>query len=145
MQMTLVVLGVFSHEDTWLVVEEQDGTFYLPAGRVEEGEDLLSAIARETMEEAGQRVHVEGLIGFDHDHGLLHNHGRLRFVFAGSRGDAAPPKSVADEHTRGARWLRRDQIATLPLRHSEVLKWIDLRASNTPLLPVARYEWLGRR
>ena len=35
---TLVVLTIVAHEGRYLVVEERDGTFYLPAGRVEPGE-----------------------------------------------------------------------------------------------------------
>ena len=34
---TLVVLGVVHHEGRYLIVEERDGTFVLPAGRVERG------------------------------------------------------------------------------------------------------------
>ena len=45
---TLVVLAVVAYEGRYLVVEERDGTFYLPAGRVEPGENLMAAAVRET-------------------------------------------------------------------------------------------------
>lgn len=63
---TLVVLAIVEHEGRYLVVEERDGTFYLPAGRVEPGEDLVAAAVRETAEEAGMMIGLSGLLGFDH-------------------------------------------------------------------------------
>ncbi len=49
----------------------------------------------------------------------------------------------ADHHSMGARWLTREEIAGLELRHPEVLRWIDLVRSGAPLLPVTAYEWRG--
>mgnify|MGYP001546705899 CR=1 FL=1 len=90
MQMSLFVLAVVPfHPDErparYLVVQERDGTFYLPAGRVEPGENLIAAIVRETSEEAQQLVGVLGLLGFDHEPG------RMRFVWACYRAVARRP------------------------------------------------------
>ena len=138
MQMSLFVLAVVPfHPDErparYLVVQERDGTFYLPAGRFEPGENLIAAIVRETIEEAQQLVGVLGLLGFDHEPG------RMRFVWACYRAVASAPKSVADRHSRGAAYLTRDEIAGRPLRHPEVLDLLDAFESGRALLPTASY------
>jgi ADP-ribose pyrophosphatase YjhB (NUDIX family) len=140
METSLIVLGVFSDGDRWLVVEERDGTWYLPAGRVEPGEDLIAAVMRETVEEAAQVVAVEGLLGIDHS--SRGSRARIRFAFAGRRAGSSPPKACADEHTRSAAWLTRERISRLPLRHPEVLEWIDRRAAGGALMPAASYAWM---
>lgn len=138
---TLVVLAVVVHEGRYLIVEERDGTFYLPAGRVEPGEDLLTAAVRETAEEAGVPIALDGLLGFDH----AWNEGRakLRFAFAGRPARAVTPKRHRDHHSRGARWATVEQIGQLPLRHPEVLTWIGRQRTTHALLPCDAYEWFG--
>jgi ADP-ribose pyrophosphatase YjhB (NUDIX family) len=126
----------------YLVIEERDGTFYLPAGKVERGENLVAAVVRETIEEAKQLIGVLGLLAVDHecrpDDKL-----RLRFVFVGYRGVVLPTKSEPDEHSRGAAYMTRDEIAKLPLRHREVLSLIDAYESGRPLMPTKAYDFYG--
>jgi phosphatase NudJ len=141
---TLVVLAIVEHEGRYLVVEERDGTFYLPAGRVEPGENLIAAAVRETEEEAGITIGLSGLLGFDHQWvGGSSPRAKMRFAFVGYPALHGPPKSRADRHSRGARWASAEEIATLPLRHPEVLTWIERHRSATALLPCDAYEWLG--
>jgi ADP-ribose pyrophosphatase YjhB (NUDIX family) len=144
MQSSLFVLAVVPHHPTerparYLVVQERDGTFYLPAGRVEPGENLVAAVVRETIEEANQLVGVLGLLAIDHDV-ITPEKIRMRFVFACYRGVDMPPKDFADHHSRGAAYLTRSDIAKLPLRHAEVLSLIDAYESGRPLMPTGAYD-----
>ncbi len=123
----------------YLVIEERDGTFYLPAGRVEPGENLVAAVVRETIEEANQLIGVLGLLAIDHDV-ITPQKLRLRFVFVGYRGVDIPPKDRADEHSRGAAYRTRAEIAKLPLRHVEVLSLIDAYESGRALMPTGAYD-----
>jgi 8-oxo-dGTP pyrophosphatase MutT (NUDIX family) len=138
---TLVVLVVVPHEGRYLVVQERDGTWYLPAGRVEPGENLMAAAIRETAEEAGVLIGLRGVLGFDHQ--CVAGSAKLRFAFVGYLGLATPPKSRADHHSLGARWATSAELAALPLRHPEVLRWIGRYEANDALLPCRAYEWLG--
>lgn len=137
----LIVLAVVVHQDRYLVVEERDGSFYLPAGKVEPGENLVAAVVRETIEEAGVLVGLSGILGFDHE--AIGGRARLRFVFVGWPATTQAPKSSADEHSRGALWATREEIGAMRLRHPEVLRWIDLQRSGRPLLPCVAYETHG--
>ncbi len=132
---TLVVLVVVPHQGRFLLVEERDGTFYLPAGKVEPGENLIAAAVRETAEEAGVAIGLRGLLGVDHT--WLDGRAKLRFVFVGYLAILTPTKSRPDHHSRGARWASKAELQALPLRHREVLTWIERSESGTPLLPCA--------
>lgn len=113
----LVVVHV--GERVLLVRETQHGGgWYLPAGRVERGESLTDAAVRETMEEAGVHVTLEGVVRVEYTpvgHGV-----RVRAIFTARPSDDTPPKSVPDEHTEEARYFTLDELAELPLRGGEV-------------------------
>jgi 8-oxo-dGTP pyrophosphatase MutT (NUDIX family) len=144
MDTSLFVLVVVPDEGRYLVVEERDGSFYLPAGRVERGENLIAAAVRETAEEAGVVIGLRGLLGFDHDETAgVCARARLRFVFVGYLAVLAPPKTRGDEHSRGARWCTKEEIRRLPLRHAEVLDWIERYEHADALLPCGAYAWSG--
>jgi phosphatase NudJ len=137
----MFVLALVPDRGRYLIVEERDGSFYLPAGRVEEGENLIAAAVRETAEEAGVLIGLRGLLGLDHSAGPSGT--RLRFCFVGYPAIAARPKARGDHHSRGAAWRTREEIAALPLRHPEVLAWIDRLERGDPLLPCSAYGWEG--
>jgi len=141
----LVALVVVAHEGRYLLVEETDGRFYLPAGKVEPGEDIVSGAARETAEEAGVAVDLLGILGIEHD--ILHDGtrrvARLRFALVGRVAGDPRPKRDADHHSRGARWVAKADVAALPLRHPEVLAWIERCERAEALLPCAAYRPLG--
>jgi 8-oxo-dGTP pyrophosphatase MutT (NUDIX family) len=142
--MTLVVLTVVRHEGRYLLVQERDGTFYLPAGKVEPGENLMAAAVRETAEEAGVAIGLTGILGFDHAwRDGPPPRSVLRFVFVGYLGLLTAPKSRPDHHSLGARWVAREEIARLPLRHAEVATWVDRLERAPTLLPCDAYAWYG--
>jgi 8-oxo-dGTP pyrophosphatase MutT (NUDIX family) len=143
---TLVALVVVPHEGRYLVVEERDGTFYLPAGRVEPGESLTAAAVRETAEEAGIAIELRGILGFDHWWSPLEPpRAKLRFAFAGFPSSPASRalKTRPDEHSRGARWVRKEELRGMPLRDPEVLDWIERFERAETLLPCDAYGWMG--
>jgi 8-oxo-dGTP pyrophosphatase MutT (NUDIX family) len=127
----------------YLVIQERDGSFYLPAGRVEPGENLVAAVVRETIEEAKQLIGVLGLLAVDHE--LYADRVRLRFVFVGYRGVVLPTKSEPDHHSLGAAYLTRAEISKLRLRHPEVLSLIDAYESGQPLMPTKAYGFASVR
>jgi len=132
--MGLIVLVVVPHEGRYLVVEELDRTWYLPAGKVEPGENLIAAAVRETAEEAGVMIGLSGILAFDHEPR------RMRFVFVGYPALAIQPKSRPDHHTLGAAWKTKAELARLPLRHPEALHWIERYEAAKTLLPCSAYH-----
>lgn len=115
-----VLVGVRSGRRLLLVREAKHGQgWWLPAGRVEPGETFAEAALRETLEEAGVRVRLDGVVRIERS--LVSGGARERVVFTAVQRDDAPPKQHADEHSLEARWFTPEQIAELALRGPEPL------------------------
>lgn len=97
---------------------EHGGGWYMPAGRVEPGESLSDAALRETLEEAGLRVTLDGVVRVEYT--PVGEGVRVRAIFTAHPSDDTPPKSVPDEHTEEARYFTLEEIAGLALRGAEV-------------------------
>ena len=105
----------------FLVVHERKHgqRWYLPAGRVEPGETLSQAARRETLEESGIDVELEGVVRIEHTP-IADGTARVRVVFVARPIDSRPPKSVPDDESLGAAWVTLEQLDALPLRGDEV-------------------------
>jgi 8-oxo-dGTP pyrophosphatase MutT (NUDIX family) len=99
---------VVRQRDLFLLVEERDPPcWFYPAGRVEPGETFAEAALRETLEESGIPVELEGILRVEHTPRAAW--ARLRVVFLAHPTGDTPPKSHADEHSLQARWGKRCQ------------------------------------
>jgi phosphatase NudJ len=123
--------------ERFLIIQENKPGFpwYLPAGRVERGESWLAAAHRETLEEAGIPIVVEGVVRLEH---LPSRDGdtRVRLILAARPADDTPPKSAPDTHSLGARWVRLAELDDLDLRHREVRDILAYVAAGAPIAPI---------
>lgn len=115
-----VLVAVRKGDQFLLVHERKHGQlWYLPAGRVEAGETLIEAAKRETMEEAGIPIEITGFLRLEHE--PQSNGAVLCRVFLEAKpADQTPPKSVADEESLEATWVRASELDNYPLRSPEV-------------------------
>ncbi|KAM8760053.1 8-oxo-dGDP phosphatase NUDT18 [Acanthopagrus schlegelii] len=134
---TYIVCGViFNDKEEVLMVQEakQDcyKQWYLPAGRVEVGENLEEALRREVKEEAGFDCEPITLL-------LIQEQGPqwIRFIFlAKITGGSLKGPSAADQESLQASWW--DRQSALPLRGRDILRLIDcgLKYRQDPWHPV---------
>jgi ADP-ribose pyrophosphatase YjhB (NUDIX family) len=129
-------LVVVRDGDRFLVLREakHGQNWYLPAGRVEPGETFAEAAVRETLEETGVPITLQGILKVQHTTGAAG--ARVRIIFLAGPADDTPPKTEADEHSLEARWVTLDELARLPLRGPEVLAMFRWVAAGAPVYPL---------
>lgn len=115
-----IAVVIVRRGDRFVLVEEtRDRGWYLPGGRIEAGEDIVAGALREVREEAGIEVELDGILRFEHTPSTA-GITRLRCLLVGHPIDDAPLKSVPDGASRGAAWVRLDELGNLRLRAPEV-------------------------
>jgi ADP-ribose pyrophosphatase YjhB (NUDIX family) len=115
----VTVAAVAVRDGKHLLVEEKDGSRLVlnqPAGHLDEGESLLDAVVRETLEETAWHFVPEFLIGVYRwpypEKGVTY----LRFAFAGRVTDHEPGRAL-DRGVVRALWLTPREIAREAARH----------------------------
>jgi 8-oxo-dGTP pyrophosphatase MutT (NUDIX family) len=126
----VTVACVIERDGRFLFVEERDGggkpVLNQPAGHWDEGETLLEAAVRETLEESAWDVEPTALVGL-YDYRPAHlDHGFLRIAFA-ARPLRHHPERTLDQGIERALWLSREELAGCRERHRSpmVLRSVD--------------------
>lgn len=123
----VTVAAMIEREQKFLLVEEQsDGliVFNQPAGHLDEGESLIQAVTRETLEEAGWHFTPEFVIGI-YQYTSAFNITYLRICFGGKLGEHDVQRPL-DKGILRAVWLTRPEIAAKEnLRSPLVMRCID--------------------
>lgn len=106
------VAAIVEQDGLFLLVEEETSRgnrFNQPAGHLEDGETIVHAVIRETLEETAYEFTPEALLGIYH---WRHEHNEttyLRFAFIGSVGNHYP-EQVLDDGIIRAVWMSIDEI-----------------------------------
>jgi len=136
---------VQNKEGKLLAVEETNNRgWWLPAGRVEHGETFVDGVLRETLEEAGIKIELKGILRVEHS--VKKESSRMRVVFYANPVDEdAPLKSIEDEHSIRAKWVTLDELREWArkraLRGDELLVWgkyLEKGGKYYPLSVLAR-------
>jgi phosphatase NudJ len=120
----------------FLVVHERKHgqRWYLPAGRVEPGERLVDAALRETLEETGVPIVVEGIVRVEHTPAPDGN-ARCRVIFVARSADDTAPQATAD--SLGAAWVTLEELDQLELRGDDVRELFHYIANGGAVIPLA--------
>ena len=99
--------------------------YWLPAGRVDDGEGFVEAAVREAEEEAGVAVEVTGLLrcGLSGGTPRIVLYARPR---GGGSGEGGVPKSIPDFESVGAMWVDHELLAALGLSIVYTLQYSEL-------------------
>jgi 8-oxo-dGTP pyrophosphatase MutT (NUDIX family) len=142
----ITVAAIAETDGRFLVVEErinQRLVFNQPAGHVEQGESLLTAVIRETREETAWRFHPKSLIGVylwrSPESGVT----TMRFAFSGIVDDHQPGQAL-DQGIVGTHWLSRSNLQERQqqLRSPLVLRCIEdyLSGQHQPIASVSHLD-----
>lgn len=131
------VVVVVKKDDKFLLVHERkhEQKWYLPAGRIEPREDFITAARRETLEETGVPICLEGILHIQHTP-MFDGSARVRFIVIARPENDTPPKSEPDEESLGAAWMTLEEMREIPLRGKEVLEVFESVINGAPVYPV---------
>jgi ADP-ribose pyrophosphatase YjhB (NUDIX family) len=121
----VTVAAVAEREGRFLLVEEEteDGIrFNQPAGHLDQGESLVAACARESLEETAWHFRPTALVGVYQWPRPSGDITYLRFAFAGELGEHEEGR-ILDEGILRAVWMTADEIRACTERHRSPLIW----------------------
>jgi len=129
---------VVRQSDRFLLVHEakHGQGWCVPAGRVEPGETLFEAALRETLEETGVPVVLDGVLRVEHSP-RPKGSARMRFVFLAHPQADVPPKSMPDEESLEAKWFSLEEVHSLPLRWPDGLQVLQYVIDGGPAYPLS--------
>ncbi|MCP4353876.1 MAG: NUDIX hydrolase [Desulfobacterales bacterium] len=138
-QAQFIVFAVVRCRNKFLLIREQKpkNGWYLPAGKVGPGEGFIEAVRRETLEEAGIPIEVDGVVRIE----CLPDNAGMRLIFSARPADDTPPKSEPDEHSLEAGWFTLEEMKTLQFRCSDainIFSYITKGGFVAPLSTLAR-------
>lgn len=122
---TYVVVCVLINDNNEVLMMQESkpscaGKWYLPAGRMESGENICEAAAREVLEETGIETEMTTLLGVEAAGGSW-----FRFILTGKvLGGNLKTPSQADQESMQARWV--GDLNELQLRANDILNVIDI-------------------
>ena len=124
-----VVAAIIEDNGKFLMVEETSGSkavYNQPAGHLDEGESLLNAVVRETLEETAWHFEPEAITSIYRWPNPENGSTYLRFCFCGKTTRHEPERGLDDGILR-ALWLDRDELIANPgkLRSPMVITAID--------------------
>ncbi|CAG9829497.1 unnamed protein product [Diabrotica balteata] len=119
----IVVCIVINEQNEVLMMQEAKkscaGKWYLPAGRMEKGENIIEACKREVLEETGLKIECTTLLAVETVKGNW-----IRFVLTGKvTGGNLKTPSEANQESIQARWIKR--LDEVELRASDIVPLID--------------------
>jgi ADP-ribose pyrophosphatase YjhB (NUDIX family) len=121
----VTVAALVERDGRFLLVEEEtpEGIrFNQPAGHLDEGESLMEACARETLEESAWRFRPNALVGIYMWPRPQGDITYLRFAFAGTLGEEQAGRSLDTGILRTV-WLTPQEIEASQERHRSPLVW----------------------
>lgn len=141
----VTVAAVVERDGRFLLVEEEtdDGLrFNQPAGHLDEGESLVAACTRETLEETAHHFQPTALVGIYQWPRPAGDITYLRFAFAGEITGFDPDRKL-DTGIIGARWLTLEEVRATRERHRSplILQCIEdyLAGKRYPLALITHY------
>ena len=125
----VTVAAVIERDGKFLLVEENSGGAVVlnqPAGHWDEGESLIEAVVRETLEESAWHFSPQALVGIYHWAHARKGITYLRFAFTGRLEDHESGRRL-DDGIRRALWLTLDEVKAQAHRHRspQVQRCID--------------------
>lgn len=125
----LAAAAIVQRDNRFLVVEERIRgvhVFNQPAGHVDDGESIIDAVIRETLEETAWQFRPQYLLGTYLWRNPANGHSVLRVAIVGDVISHDPQRKL-DQPVVAAHWMSREELLARPqqLRSPLVMRCID--------------------
>jgi 8-oxo-dGTP pyrophosphatase MutT (NUDIX family) len=132
------VMVVVEHEGQFLMVQENDKSWFLPAGAIEPPEELGSAVMREAWQEGGVMVKPLSLLKVEYrwypgERGMT---AWWRYTVRASPKGPPDSKTRPDAYSLKSAWFTLREIEGMKLRSADVLDILRDVARGAPELPL---------
>lgn len=124
----VVAASAFVQDDAGcvLMIQRSDnGLWAIPGGALDVGESIASTAIRETREETGLLIEVDGLVGIYSDpaHVIAYDDGEVRQEFSVCfRGRAVGGALTSSPESRRVAWIERERLAAFDVHPSVRLR-----------------------
>ena len=127
-------------DDHYLLIKEAapkwDEKWFLPGGNLKKGESPELAAIRETLEEAGCEIRLNGII-YARYYTSFFNRRLNLFYSANILGDKIKDKE--DKHSLSVKWFSYDELSKLPLRQ-KLMDIINAYRNHKTVIPVNNFR-----
>lgn len=135
--------ALIERDGEYLMIQEGKeyvkGTWNVPGGGVEHGENPVEAVEREVFEETGLEIEeIEGLIGVFNSRSAEDGHPVVVFIFSCTV-EEGKPRPEFDEEILDAEFLTREELEEKELRNDIVLRAIE-NMEKGELLPPENFS-----
>jgi ADP-ribose pyrophosphatase YjhB (NUDIX family) len=129
---------IIQKDNKFLLIQEcrYQQPWYIPGGKVEFNENILEAAKRETQEEAGIPINLDGILQIEHTTLPNQKAIRLRIIFVAHPQDNTPPKTNPNQHSLNARWFTLQEINQLPLREKNLTQLCQNLSQGQQIYPL---------
>ncbi|KAA8498153.1 8-oxo-dGDP phosphatase NUDT18 [Porphyridium purpureum] len=118
-----------------LVQEYASSGYWLPAGKVNPGEDIQDAAQRITKEQTGMSIEITGILRASYT--PQDQIARMRVVYLAKPTDESQPlKTIPDYNSLGAVWAATADLPDLKLRGSEPRDWFPYVTKGGTVYPL---------
>lgn len=136
--------ALIERDGRYLMIKEGkdyvEGTWNVPGGGVEHGENPVEAVKREVYEETGLEVEsIEGLFGVFNARSAEDGHPVIVHVFSCSV-EEGEPKPEFDEEVLEAKFLEKQEIEKKTLRNDIILRAIEMKNDESDMLPAENFS-----
>lgn len=137
--MIIKTFVLIQKENRYLLIKEAskkwEGKWFIPGGTAKHGEKPEHAAHRETKEEAGCDININGIFYIKYTDGIIKN--SLSVFYAATIAGEETLKQFPDKHSLDVKWFTYEEIKSLPTR--EKLLSILNSFQKEKLIPVENF------
>lgn len=130
-------------DDRYLLIKEAapkwEEKWFFPGGGLKENESPEEAAIRETLEEAGCRIELKGIVYIRCNPSFLQGKVSVFYLADIIGGEI---KTTEDKHSLSVKWFSYEELSKLPLRQ-KMMEIVNCYRQHKGLMPLEAFKMIG--